>query len=321
MAYKYSYYLSRSKAEGIKAIGEDREQEVTVKYHGRFIVYYKNCQYAFMRPQIWSYKIYLSNFYDKSTKIYNRISILKNKFTIDSIKKSLNDYPTIWNLFFAADDIEVHYDVKVKEVYLIIKTKHLPEKECLMRLLKCAAKFERECKRYQYIPNKLLKKESLKSATLPQKVQDKTFLKKRFSHLLTMLGILGIKFFVKSLGSELDVDMPTDMLDISDKSDIPDSFDFSCIDAENNNTELIDSNSDFNNISFCGKNDLPPDANSDGYIPRGNISLDRSTCNGTEQFKLYTKDNSQFVLYKGNYIKITGHKTIDIGGISFRIKS
>ena len=38
MAYKYSYYLSRSKAEGIKAIGEDREQEVTVKYHGRFIV-------------------------------------------------------------------------------------------------------------------------------------------------------------------------------------------------------------------------------------------------------------------------------------------
>lgn len=37
MAYKYSYFLSRSKTEGIKAIGEDREQEVTVKYHGRFI--------------------------------------------------------------------------------------------------------------------------------------------------------------------------------------------------------------------------------------------------------------------------------------------
>ena len=69
--------------------------------------------------------------------------------------------------------------------------------------------------------------------------------------------------------------------------------------------------------TFQGHDSLPPNANSDGYIPKGQQEL-TSTISGIHKtFKLYSKGGHEYVLYNGNYYQIDGFGTVTIGGIRF----
>ena len=67
-------------------------------------------------------------------------------------------------------------------------------------------------------------------------------------------------------------------------------------------------------VSFKGV--LPPDNNSDGYIPDGNVILERVESNNTDSFKVYNKDGGRYV-YEGKWIRIDGGGTVNIKGVKY----
>lgn len=72
-----------------------------------------------------------------------------------------------------------------------------------------------------------------------------------------------------------------------------------------------------NQVTFCGRDTLPPNANSDGYIPNGTQELTSTISDSTKTFKLYSKDGHDYVLYNGSYYRIDGPGTVTIGGIKY----
>lgn len=72
-----------------------------------------------------------------------------------------------------------------------------------------------------------------------------------------------------------------------------------------------------NQVTFCGRDTLPPNANSDGYIPNGTQELTSTIAETTKTFKLYSKGGHDYVLYNGSYYRIDGSGTVIIGGIKY----
>lgn len=70
-------------------------------------------------------------------------------------------------------------------------------------------------------------------------------------------------------------------------------------------------------ITFHGRDTLPPNADSDGYIPRGNQELTSTVSDIHKTFKLYSKNGHDYVLYNGKYYQIDGSGTVTIGGIKY----
>jgi len=70
-------------------------------------------------------------------------------------------------------------------------------------------------------------------------------------------------------------------------------------------------------ISFCGRDTLPPNANSDGYIPSGHQELTSTISDIHKTFRLYSKGGHDYVLYNGKYYQIDGTGTVTIAGIKY----
>ena len=91
-------------------------------------------------------------------------------------------------------------------------------------------------------------------------------------------------------------------------------------DAENT---LIDSPAplefepEHNSPSFMGRETLPSDANSDGYIPDGKVTLTSTVGDVPETFKMYAKDGHSYALHNGQYYRIDGSGTVTINGIMY----
>lgn len=69
--------------------------------------------------------------------------------------------------------------------------------------------------------------------------------------------------------------------------------------------------------TFRGHDSLPPNANSDGYIPNGHQELTSTISEIHTTFKLYSKGGHDYVLYNGRYYQIDGTGTVTIGGIKY----
>lgn len=70
-------------------------------------------------------------------------------------------------------------------------------------------------------------------------------------------------------------------------------------------------------VTSRGHDTLPPNANSDGYIPNGSQKMTSTNSDTHETFKLYTKDGHDYVLYNGSYYRIDGSGTVTIGGVKY----
>ena len=68
-------------------------------------------------------------------------------------------------------------------------------------------------------------------------------------------------------------------------------------------------------ISFKGV--LPLNNNSDGYIPDGKITLERTGSGNTNTFKVYNKDGGQYVYEEGKWIRIDGSGIVTIKGVKY----
>jgi hypothetical protein len=161
---------------------------------------------------------------------------------------------------------------------------------------------------------------------------------------MILLGAIGANID----GPDIDINIPIPNVDIPDFDipdiDIPDintpNIDVPDIDVPDIDVPDIDAavdistdlGSDFNipetdlnydtpdqgnEISFQGKDSLPPNANKDGFSPQGSIELERTISGSTDKFKLFTKDGKKFVLFNGNYIPISGSGTVNINNIKY----
>lgn len=72
-----------------------------------------------------------------------------------------------------------------------------------------------------------------------------------------------------------------------------------------------------NHPSFGGRDTLPTNANSDGYIPDGKQELTTTISDIHKTFKLYSKGGHKYVLYNGSYYQIDGSGTVTIGGVKY----
>ena len=70
-------------------------------------------------------------------------------------------------------------------------------------------------------------------------------------------------------------------------------------------------------IPFRAHDSLPNNANSDGYIPKGNQELTSTISENPKTFKLYSKDGHNYVLYNEKYYQIDGTGTVTIGGTKY----
>ena len=82
-------------------------------------------------------------------------------------------------------------------------------------------------------------------------------------------------------------------------------------------SSVLDFGSKYDNLSFMGKDILPSDANSDGYIPDGKVTLTSTIGDLPETFKMYAKDGHSYALYNGHYYRIDGPGTVTINGIKY----
>ena len=78
-------------------------------------------------------------------------------------------------------------------------------------------------------------------------------------------------------------------------------------------TLIVDSLED--EIAF--RSVLPPDNNSDGYIPDGKVTLERTESGSTNTFNVYSKGSGQYVYEGGKWIRIDGIGTVTINGIKY----
>lgn len=71
------------------------------------------------------------------------------------------------------------------------------------------------------------------------------------------------------------------------------------------------------NLSFIGRNSLPPNANSDGYIPDGRIDLISTIGDVAKSFNSIQKTATVMFLTIGHHYRIDGSRTVAINGIKY----
>lgn len=190
------------------------------------------------------------------------------------------------------------------------------------------------------------------SDSLQKQIQER---EKRIKKILIRKGVrVGVSLAITAVsGMYVDLDNILGFEDVADLSDIMDmadtseimdigafdidwdtsddaicSLDNSELGAYNHDTpeyhDYINQNihhdvDESSSISFMGKDSLPQDSNSDGFIANGTITLHRDGGSDvTDSFKLYTKGGNNYVLYNKKYIHLTG-KFVKIAGISYKL--
>lgn len=329
MAYNnYKYYLSSDRVESSKVIESglvDSTTEITRRIGGRMITYYKGLGFRLFEPDSWSFCIYLT---EKEAKVCEEISKLIFNFTDESIRLTLRQYPVICKLCldFLDDLRAINIDGENRPylwTHINGNSDYVSSQEvkCVQKLLNIVDDFVRECRNFQYNPEYLelteWKKREIeleierRNNPQPQPANNSN---SKVGRYLVIAGIIGLKCIAKSIGAELDIQIPSDAPDLPDIPDVPDVDDSYGI----GNLDFADSNSqDGYNVPFMGRDTLPPNANSDGYIPDGSISLNRTISDITDSFKHYTKDGHDYILYHGSYIRVDGSGTVNIGGVSY----
>lgn len=120
------------------------------------------------------------------------------------------------------------------------------------------------------------------------------------------------------------------LLDDDDlNSDSIDHTDFSSLQSFDEDFDIPDDEDPFldevmdeyhqenSHTTFRGRDSLPSNANSDGYISKGHQELTSTISEIRKTFKLYSKNGHDYVLYNGRYYQIDGTGTVTIGGIKF----
>ena len=100
-------------------------------------------------------------------------------------------------------------------------------------------------------------------------------------------------------------------------NDIYDDYD----DFDESEDDVEETDNNCSELAFNGlKTETPTSgANSDGYIPKGVISLESVTSGSDDTFKLYNKHGVDYVYSNGTYIKISGKSNVTINNVKYKV--
>lgn len=300
---------------------EDKDYECMMKFpNNRVVTYYLYHSRHLFRKDDWSFHIHLG----KIGTILGNLWDLNCLYTEESIRKAFKDLPTVQNYIFD-HYVEGHYlmsdglDFMNGELTIRLDgygrdLSEYKKKEIVSVMVRFADKVIQELSRKEIYTDCFVKK--------PVEYKQSTF--SQLPDWLQSTIKVGARIGVKTIAAALrqNVDLPD--IDFGG-SNIPDidvpSLEFDFDGNFDFDVDGLDGGFDFDSdgIAFMGntKDSLPSNANSDGYIPDGSISLTRTISDTTDTFKHYKKDGHDFVLYYGNYIRVDGSGTVTIGGVKY----
>lgn len=239
-----------------------------------------------------------------------------HQFTPESVKIALAKYPAITNIIlshyktFLYKGFEMCFCVNALKIYLNKIGPEIPrqlEEKAVDALISFAEKFVFEVNNFSFDPSPLKLRPRQPESDMPKWVKSCMY--------------VGARACVKLIGAEIDFviqdssdsgNLDFDLYDID--TDFSDSSPLNYQDGINIESPIGD---DCYNVMFCGKDDLPPNANSDGYIPKGDVCLNSTVSDIPKHFKLFVKDGHKFALFNGAYYRIDGSGTVTIGGIKY----
>lgn len=257
-------------------------------YNGRGACYYI---YSHVFPTLF---IYSGNFINQ---LYDYCQTISTKCTSTSICAAFSESPNIYKLLVGEGFDNCHVeDVSIggetRKCLAVCYPSFLLSKKKMYNRLACMEDTLRE-------EVQKIKKEELKGKW--------DTLKKIGAGVLKVATRLGVALVAGAVGANLDIDIP----DFGIVSSIPDmDYDF---DMEFDDQMAFDT--DLNNgynISFGASE------NSDGYIPEGTISLERTISGGSDTFPHYTQDGHDYVkLGPGKYERIDQGITVNLKGVKY----
>ena len=339
---KYDFYLNKGDYSGSerKLVDESFFEanqtfkiRQTVKY--RSIIYYLRINTGLSRVIDGDYpRIYLG-MGDNVSNVIKQINSLFDYFEPRDVAKELMNYPYIahslpkFSKFYIEpqESIEKYYcehpnfptdinfiieDSCIKRfTYFVKSVDQIDFQKEIPILVSYADNIIKELSHFKISINRL-KKKQVKQSSLSMGLSPK------LDKALLIGGYFVVKAAVKiaarSIGTDADINFDISSPDV----DIPE-FDFDVSNDTDYQNSFSDNNyyGDTNNISFMGKDTLPPNANADGFIPKGEVILNTTVSDIPNHFKQFVKGTHRYILYNGNYFQIDGGGTVTIGGIKY----
>ena len=209
------------------------ECEVQEEYKGSLYVLYQYKHFMPFEKNQWRYTLYLT---EAEREVLCEIFKLLGEFTTESIKKTLSNYPYLSELFCgdkSSDDyvgVVGSYEDDRYYLHTLVRSNEYSiqeEKKCISRMLRMLEGIRKECSNFSYSPeylelsewSKLKMEWELEKQKNPQASTNKYKKRSKLEKYLLIAGILSLKFIVKSVGGDLDIDVPD--IDVPDV-DVPD---------------------------------------------------------------------------------------------------
>ena len=191
------------------------------------------------------------------------------------------------------------------------------ERTYVSKLYTYANAFVSECRGFIYDPNLLELNEYAKKKHRNTLNKNKTNQSQssNIGKYLAIVGILGLKFAVKSLGADLDISLPTDSIDIPDTPDFDTDIDF---DSDYTPDAYSDLENQYN-IPFEGNKTIGDKV----YLDKGESITLKSAGGGLgeESPKVYVESgtNTRYILDGNTPRKIDGVNQITYNGKNWKV--
>lgn len=254
-----------------------------------------------------------NRFYFKiSKKVCTFLSDLKklfSNFTSESCENELRNFPYVWK--FTKSRIFDDFDWSIGKDYLAIQNNVGRDSFKSGKGLQIAKDFAieidklfLELEHFKFNINKLEKQQPLfnfDDVTVPKWVQTAAFVG----------GVILIKIAVKSIGQDINIDIPG-----SDDSDIDLDFDSSSDSGDSGFGLNADSDTDYSNVSFGH-------APNDGTYTKSNIDVNIQVAGGGDKgsYDVYFHHGDKYIDFHDHWIKIQGKDRFFFNGNTYIIKN
>jgi len=345
---KFDFYLNKGDFSGEqKKLADESFFEANQTYRIREHIYYRSIIYylktntGFSKVIDGDYPRIILGIGDNIGKILSQINKLYDYYVTDDLLEEIAKYPYIANTlpnykhcgfhdcvkkeyerfktchpeFIDYGSCSIGFDVEnnclIRGWFLVKSVKNLEQKKALTVMVNYADNLITEVSHFRINLNKLRKKggnNSTSNSGFSPKVEKALLVGGIF------LVRAAVKIAARSIGTDADINFDISSPDV----DIPE-FDFDVSNDTDYQNSFSDNNyyGDTNNISFMGKDTLPPNANADGFIPKGEVILNTTVSDIPNHFKQFVKGTHRYILYNGNYFQIDGGGTVTIGGIKY----
>lgn len=309
--------------------------------NGCAVKYYLVKAYETFDGHYWSMEFYLPKEIAEEINKIHEACFWRSLFTEDSLRHAFRNFPHIGKYLILREDNVSYYSLwDVHHFSITYDGEYLSdqkEMELVQKLYDVVTGIFRELAGFKIDVSDLVRKPNeSRGMELPSWLREgiNGFVRVGAKGLAAYIGQnVDFDFDIGDgghLNVDGDFDLPSDFgnIDIDGDFDLPGDIDVDAdgiqlLDADgaagmNSDASRPDVDTDGLPFRAQTRDGLPAGANRDGYIPNGSITLQKQAGGGSSTFKLYTKGGSRYVLYFGDYIRLSG-SSVRIGGITYSL--